>query len=417
MIRSTSHSLKFSNLGKVQEISVFLVEYRRLADVILTDLWDNGLHDYEIDFSVQENKISLPSMLPNEYLKKFDSWLTARMKQCVGKQVCSIINAAVRKRQKQLFMLRKLRQEGKNTKYLQRKIDIRPLVKPRTEKIKAELDSRFVDFQSGNYFDLFVRIKTIGNNLSFNLPVKHTKVSRKWSRHGLQKQSIRLSEDRIVIFFEVQKAKGAGTKTVGADQGYKTVLSLSDGQITQKCPHGHDLVSIQAKLSRRKKGSKGFKKAQDHRTNYINWSLNQLNFSDIKEVRLEKVKRIRYKKSSSRVMTHWTYTVIKKKLESLSEVEGFNLKEVPNEFRSQRCNQCGMVRKSLRKGKTFKCDVCGYTADSDLNAASNLELDLFEIPAWVRLKKINREGFYWMSDGLFTSTWEPIVSKTNETTA
>jgi len=350
MIRSTSHSLKFANRGKVQEISVFLVEYRRLAEAIITDLWDNGLHDHEIDFSIQNNNLNLPSMLPNDYLKQFDSWLTARMKQCVGKQICSMVNAAVRKRQKQLFMLRKLQQEGKDAKYLQRKIDIQPLVKPRTEKIRAELDPRFVNFQSGNYFDLFVRIKTIGNDITFNLPIKHTKVSRKWSRQGLQKQSIRLSEDRIVIFFEVQKAKGTGTKTAGADQGYKTVLSLSDGQVTQKCPHGHDLTSIQAKLSRRKKGSKGFKKAQEHRTNYINWSLNQLNFSDIKEVRLEKVKRIRYKKSSSRVMTHWTYTVIKKKLESLSEVEGFNLKEVPNEFRSQRC-QCGWCAKRTGKVK------------------------------------------------------------------
>lgn len=304
-------------------------------------------------------------------------------------------------------------QEGKDSKYLQRKIDIQPLVKPKTEKIKAELDPRFVDFQKGNYFDFFIRIK-LGKGFSLNLPIKHTKVSRKWSRKGLQKQSIRLSEDRIVIFFDVQKAKQSGTKTAGADQGYKTLLSLSDGQVTQKCPHGHDLTSIQDKLARREKGSKGFKKAQDHRTNYINWSLNQLNFGDIKEVRLEKIHRIRCKKSSSRVMTHWTYTAIKKKLELASEVEGFSLKEIPNEFRSQRCSRCGKVRKANRKGKTFKCDLCGFTADADLNAASNLEFDLFEIPYWVRLKKLNREGFYWMHDGLFTLTWEPIVPKANE---
>jgi transposase len=414
MIRSSSHSLQFSNPGKRQEIFNFLDEYRRLADVILTGLWDNGLVEFDIDFSIKENKLSLPSMLPNDSLKRFDSWFTARMKQCVGKQVCSMIRAAVKKRQKQLWMLRKLQQEGKDTKYLQRKIDIQPLVKPKTAKIRAELDPRFVDFQKGNFFDFFVRIKQIGKGISFNIPVKQTKVSRKWSRQGLQKQSVRLSEDQIVIFFEVQQTKPTGTKTVGADQGMLTCLSLSDQQVTKKCPHGHDLVSIQEKLARRQKGSKGFKKAQEHRTNYINWSLNQLNFKEIKGVRLEKVYRIRSKKSSSRIMTHWTYTEIKKKLKLLSETEGFRFKEVPNEFRSQRCSQCGKVRKANRRKKTFICDACGFTADADLNAAFNLELDLFEIPYWVRLEKINRKGFYWMPDGLFDSAWEPIVPTAKE---
>jgi len=47
--------------------------------------------------------------------------------------------------------------------------------------------------------------------------------------------------------------------------------------------------------------------------------------------------------------------------------------------------------------------------DSDLNAASNLSLDLYRIPFWVRLKKMNREGFFWKQEGLFSSSQEPIV--------
>lgn len=399
MIRSSSHTLRFANLNKKNGLLTFLQEYRRLVLVILNELWDNGLSDQKINFSIQRNKLSLPSVLPNSYLKNFGSWLSARMKQCVGKQVCSMIKADVKKRQKQLFMLKELQQDGKDTSLLQRKIDTQPLVKPNTDNIKAELDPRFVDIQPGNHFDLFVRVKQIGDGISFNLPIKNTRVSCKWLRQGTSKKSIRLDDQSLVLFYEIDLPLPSGFRTVGADQGYLTVLSLSDQQTTSKCSHGHDLVSIQAKLVRRKKGSKGFKKAQDHRTNYINWSLNQLNFKDTKEVRLEKIRRIRYKKSSSRVMTHWTYTEIKKKLESLSETEGFRLKEVPNEFRSQRCSKCGWVRKVNRKGKTFKCGICGYVADADLNAASNLELDLFEIPYWVRLRKLNREGFFWDSDG------------------
>jgi len=108
-------------------------------------------------------------------------------------------------------------------------------------------------------------------------------------------------------------------------------------------------------------------------------------------------------------MSHWTYTIIREKVLSLSEAEGFVLQEVDNTFRSQRCSQCGRVRKANRKGKTFLCDVCGYADDADRNAASNLALDLCEVPYWVRQSRMNRKGFYWFPDGLFTDGHEPIV--------
>jgi hypothetical protein len=228
MIRSSSHILKFTNPGKLDSISLFLDEYRRVASLILDDLWENGLQTEKVDFSIQQKKLFLPQMLPSEYLKRFDSWFTARMKQCVGKQVCSMLRASIKKRQKQLWMLRNLQQDGKDTKYLQRKIDTQPLAKPTTENIKAELDSRFVDFQPGKYFDLFLKIKQIGNGLSFNLPVKHTKISRKWQKRGVLKKSIRLSENRLVIFFEIEKAPVCGGRVVGADQGMLSCLSLDE---------------------------------------------------------------------------------------------------------------------------------------------------------------------------------------------
>ena len=253
MIRSSRHILGFATSGKRAKLTLFLQEYRRLSSEILDDLWENGLSDQKINFSIPNNQLSIPSVLPNRYLKTFDTWLSARMRQCVGKQVCSMIKAAVRKRSKQLFMLRKLQREGKDTSRLQRKIS---LVKPNTDNIKAELDSRFVDFRTGVHFDLFVRVKT-ENRTTINLPIKHTKVSRKWLEHGTFKKSIRLSEESLTLFYQIERAVPFGTRTVGADQGYKTCLTLSDQQATQRCSHGHDLVLIQAKLARKKKGSKG----------------------------------------------------------------------------------------------------------------------------------------------------------------
>ena len=409
MIRTSAHTLKYANNGKRANIARFLFEYRRLFQYIIDDIWENGI----MDLDIPNNKLSCPLFLPGDYVRGLESWFTFRMRQCVGKQACAMIKAATKKRSQQLYKLRELQRDGNDTRKLQSKIDRQPLVKPNASRANAVLDSRFVNFQNGNKFDLFVRIITIGNNIVLKLPIKHTKISRKWLSLGVLKKSITLSEDKIVLFYDIENTPIKKTgRIVGCDQGYKTVASLSDGQATQPNAHGHSLETIQAVLARRKRGSNGFKRAQEHRENYINWSLNQLNWSGIKQVRLEKIKQLRYKNRTSRLMRGWRYTLIKQKLVSLGETEGFRITEVPNAFRSQRCYNCGWVRKANRKGKTFKCNRCNYIADADMNAASNLALSLYEIPNWVRQQRINRNGFYWGPDGLYTTSHERIVRDT-----
>lgn len=423
MIRSSSHTLKFANTGKRAQVFELLGEYRRMLQMVVDHIWREGfeLKRWRFDAGAQTKNLSLPSMLPNPFLKEHfapHTWLSARMMQAVGKQACSMLKAAVRKHAKRLYVLAKLQRQRKfkNARRLQCRIDTARPVKPNASKAKAELDARFLDFEEtpDGRFDFFLRIKSIGQKMMLRLPILHTRVSRRWQREAKQKVAIRLEDERLHLIYEKKTSKPRGSEVVGADQGIVTALTLSDGQTTPECTHGHTLSSIQKKLSRCKKGSKGFRRAQAHRENYIGWSLNQLNLSDVKEVRLEKVKNIRRGRRSPRFLSHWTYTLIKEKLERLSETEGFRLKEVPNEFRSQRCSSCGWVRKVNRKGKTFKCSACGFTADADLNAASNLKLDLYEIPFWVRSKGLNRKGFYWRPDGLFTSTGEPIVPQTSK---
>ena len=121
------------------------------------------------------------------------------------------------------------------------------------------------------------------------------------------------------------------------------------------------------------------------------------------------MKHIRKGRISSRFLSHWTYPFIKQKLFSLSEIEGFSFVEVDNQYRSQRCSNCGWVRKANRRQKLFTCNQCNFTLDADLNASLNLRLDLFKIPKWVRLQKMNRIGFYWDSIGLYSIDHERIV--------
>lgn len=279
------------------------------------------------------------------------------------------------------------------------------------------MDSRFVDFNfdNQNKFLAFIRLSSIKKGLTIKIPVVKSPVFDKWNNLGKLKQSIRLSEKNVNLFFEIEEAikKEAG-EVVGCDQGITDIVTFSDKQITSKYQGKYSLSDVQKILSRKQKGSKGFKRSQEFRENIINWSINQLNFDNIKELRLEKLHQVRKGKRSSRFLSHWTYTLINNKLKRVSEEKGFLLKEVSNEFRSQRCSCCGWVRKANRKGKTFCCNKCGNTLDADLNATSNLLLDLYEIPFWVRLKKINRQGFYWDLEGLYSESHESIVHDTKK---
>jgi len=388
MIRCNTTTLKYANKAKLDTISNFVDRYTNMVKKYINIIWNDDPLDVH---TLIDNKICQTISTDVD----FDS----RIRQCAAKQASSIVRAVTSKKRKQLYKLGQLQREGKNTKYLQRKIDNNPLKRPEIENLNVELDSRFIDFQEGNKFDLFVCIKQIGNKEKVIIPVKYNKVINKWRKLGKLKPSIRLNKNSLTLYFDIPENTKQGTNKVGADQGVTTCLTLSDGQATKKNEHGHDLSSISKTLARRKKGGKGFRRTQSHRKNYINWSINQLNFSDIKEVVLEKIINLRKGKRSSRYLSHWTYTLIKDKLVRFSEDKGFALTEQDNKFRSQRCSECEWTHKSNRKGKTFKCKHCGFITDSDLNAASNHEIVLAEIPPQVWRQRLNRSvGFFWHND-------------------
>ena len=188
------------------------------------------------------------------------------------------------------------------------------------------------------------------------------------------------------------------------DVGIKSVYSLSTGEQSGQDIHGWDLDKIIKKMCRKVKGSKAFEKCQKHRRNHINWCLNQIDFSDIKVLNIEKIQNLRKGKRTSGYLARWTYTDLTNKLTSLASSSGVQMKKLSPTYTSQRCSQCGWTRKVNRKGKKFVCGACGNACDADVNASLNISFDLPEITLGERLKRNNRTGFYWNVD------WkEPIV--------
>ena len=216
------------------------------------------------------------------------------------------------------------------------------------------------------------------------------------------KSSFLIGDNWINFRWETSIEKKQNGLTIGADQGKKDVVTLSNGVVPPKeNNHGKSLDSIMLSLSACKKGSKRFKRKQSERKNFINWSINQLNFKDVKQLNLEKVWNIGYKNKTSRLMSHWTNTLIRDKLKSKCELLGVQVIEQSCTYRSQRCSSCGMVRKSQRKGKTYTCKECGLKIDSDLNAALNHEISLPDVSWELRREQRNRIGFYWLESGFF----------------
>ena len=394
MIKSSKVSLKFTNPAKAKQLSVFIAEYQNVVSKFVDALWD-----------VED----MPSLLPKEITSQISTWLSARALQCVGKQASGIVRGTQKKQKQRLWMINKLTEEGrfKQARKLQRIYDATVVTKPNIVAVEPELDRRFVkiDLDNKTSFDGWLTLTSLGNKLKIVIPFKKTRHFNKLLQAGSLKRGIRLSEHNLTVMFDLPDVPKKENGTIlGIDVGQTTTLSCSNGITSQKNKHGHDLSTISDKLARKRKGSKSFHRSAEHRRNYINWTINQLDLSGVKQANLEGIKNLRKGKSYSRRLSHWTYTEIFGKLESYCNEQGVLVRKVNPIYTSQRCSCCGWTSKSNRTGKVFKCARCGNICDADLNASRNIALPLIGISNQQLLKRINRTGFYWLVEGQ-----EPIV--------
>jgi len=420
MIRTSKHNLNHSNQNKLNTISTFIDEYRRIAQIYIDHIWLNGVtwnsktKQYRFNASYQ---LDCPRMLSTVELNKtinLNTFLSGRALKCCITQACGMISSAVTKQRKRRYIANKKRaHHQKVSRKLRKAIRNNTPVKPNAGSINPELNTVCVDIKrTNNSFDYFVQLHSLVNDkksFRVNLPINHHRHSKKLSC-GSIKHSILLSKTNIDLRWDIQRGTKTSGTVVGADQGLKDVLTLSDKQTTPKTDiHGHSLESITDRLTRRKKGSKRFGRVQKHRTNFINWSINKLQLDDIKEVRLEEIKNINYKSKTSRKMSHWCNTLIRDKLLSRCEEKEVLCTLQSSTYRSQRCSDCGLVRKSHRKAKVYSCSNCGLELDADYNASLNHQHDLPDVLYGLRRLNLNRTGFFWRPEGFYGLTGEELT--------
>lgn len=407
MIKTSKHSIKFANAGKKQKLAEFLTIYNSALSFYIDYFWNNKIVWGKSVLDVKNNKLDVPPFISTTSVPKPYTELSARVVQLVTTEALWLIKSQTEKRRKQLYILASKMRSGdtKNIKPLQSKIDSQPLVKPSPPDRKVALFHttccQFIP--SNGEFDGFLKLKSLGKVFgTISIPIKftkHTNLLR--SKNYKQMTTWRVTNTHVMSTWELDPVKTKGDRVLGADQGLNTCLSLSDGQTTQKCPHGHDLKSIIERMGRKKYGSKAFKRCQVHRTNYINYSINRLNLSNVSELRLEKLRQMRSGKRTSSVLNRWTYTQINAQIISRCEELGVPVKEQSSAYRSQRCSRCGWTQKSNRKGKEFICKSCGEKHDADINGALNHEADLYQLPFGFYKLSLNRSGFFWTTDGVY----------------
>lgn len=335
MKRSIRININYANKGKLETLDKILLESVKVVNLYIDSIW--GTNNVNAKF-VQH---------------KVNTWLSARMLQCLGKQALEIVKSQRKKKKK---------------------------TKPIFKFPSINLDARFVDveFNNENSFDIWIHLASLGNKIRLNIPSKKHKIFTKyqdWNRLGFVRL-MKLSNGYFMDFiFEKKDEKDiqhSESNAVGIDIGYKKLISSSSGNI-----YGQNLESTYNKISRKKRGSKAYQRALCQRTNETNKTINEfINQEQPSILVVEDLKNVKHKsKLNHKFMNklqYWTYSRTLNRLQNITEQRGIKMVKVSPAYTSQQCSHCGAIDKSNRQGEEFLCTACGYEDDADLNASLNI---------------------------------------------
>lgn len=92
-------------------------------------------------------------------------------------------------------------------------------------------------------------------------------------------------------------------------------------------------------------------------------------------IQMEDLSGIKEDTGFPRVLQHWTYYDLQRKIEAKAKEHGINIIKVDPSYTSQRCSKCGNIDRNNRKSQAqFCCTKCGFKANADFNASQNLSI-------------------------------------------
>ena len=281
MIRSSSLTLQFSTDKKLNTLDIVFDEYARVVNLYV-------------------DKYSQTKILPTFTQIKVETWISARLQQCAGKQAIEIVKSTRKKdfeiRQKKYKKVYKyFLQKNRQVKFLSKKMSELRLnykIKPRFDGKTINLDTRFWSLnKSENSFDFWVVLSSIGNKIKLCLPLKNHKHNKKfnnWKRLSSGRLLRNNGKFKMELIYEkeatvVQKEK----KELAIDAGINCLLSCSDGKQI-----GLELKRLINELNNKQQKSKAYDRKIRQIHNYIRMCVNKIDFSSLSDLILEKLKYI-----------------------------------------------------------------------------------------------------------------------------
>lgn len=404
------------NKNKMDQLELLHSEYVKLLNYYIDELWNK----LELDkFNFSKKSLKQFKFYPDKEfnIQKPETILSGRIIKSVQTQVIGLVKSRTKQLNSKYFVLEKLQKDKLKNKQniikLQRVItrERNKLRKPYiSQKTQMELNSTNFKLVSNSTKtkDAVYQLASIWskdykklNNLTnkINFVVNFNRHRNKLSNIGKEMTSFLINKDSFQIRYEINEPDIKIQGNIAAiDQGITNCITLVDNQGNIQQPkqnkHNYDLKKIIKIMTKKKKGSHNFSDQQNHRTNYVNWCINQLDLTNIKELRVENLQDIGRGKRQIKLFKYFPYVEIRIKLERICKLNGVHLIWQSNKYRSQRCNSCGFVHKGNRTGDVFHCKSCSYTEQADINAAKNHLANITSID----LNPLSRTtGFYWNS--------------------
>lgn len=242
----------------------------------------------------------------------------------------------------------------------------------------AVLDAKFVTVnieERGPFFDVFVRLSTLEKGSRLTLPTKATAVLRKWLAvpGAAIIQGCALSEESLILWVNVPTPTPRTEGDVLAvDLGMCKLVATSEGEFL-----GTEFRAIRDKINRRKLGSKGRRRAQRERDNFIGRVLNQLPWGRIRAIGREDLRGIKHGKkpgrgrSFRRAIAPWVHRQVAERLDNKALENGVLPVVYEARGTSRTCPVCKRCDAANRRGEFFVCVGCGHADDADTVGARN----------------------------------------------
>ena len=309
IIRSSKHSIKFATKHKLNLFDEFLKEYQKVVNLFIDIFWENPPNNkFEINKSIID-------------LVKTDTYLTYRARNVASYEAYGMVKSELNKKKNEYT---KPIHNGK--------------------RIHAYNHIAKIEFsKKSKHFDAWIHIHSIGNKLSFDIPIKFHRHFHKLNSKGRLMSSCIISRDYVQFSFEINTLpKKKPNKIIGLDTGINNLLVSSDGVF-----YGKNFKERINKVLRKKQGSKNQQSARRAIKHYIDETVKEIVNSDVDLIVLEKLTNItkskkKRNKYTNKLVNNWQVNYLHNRLKQKCEENRIAYRTVYSYNTSRICS-CGNV--------------------------------------------------------------------------